>query len=427
MSAGIELNNKKTIRSWAFFDWANSAYALVVSTAVFPPYFTSVTPDNINILGKLIPNTAVMSYAVSLAFLLVAFMSPILSSIADNYNKRKMFLKFFTILGSLACMSMFWFDSDHIWIGIIGFIVATVGYGGGVVFYNSYLPLIVTEDRYDSVSAKGFAYGYVGSVLLLLFILFMIQKPDVFGITSASLPARLGFLLVGFWWIIFGFYSFINLPKDSDMKIKSDVFSTGFNEIKTVFNQAKKHTKIRGFLLSYFLYIGAVNTVIYLATPFAEKELNFETSEMIILVLIIQFVGIAGAYFFAWLSNATSNKLSIISMLIIWLGICVGAYFITGKTIFYVLAGMVGLVMGGIQSLSRSTYSKMIDGFKEEITSYFSFYDVLTRLAIVAGTFIFGFVEMMTGSIRNSVLALAVLFLFSIIMMARLDMKEDAS
>lgn len=420
----ILVNDKRTIRGWAFFDWANSAYALVISTAVFPPYFTSVTPDMINILGYPMPDTAVMSYSVSIAFLIVACMSPILSSIADVAQKRKMFLKFFTILGSIACVSLFFFTSNNIYVGVIGFIIATIGYGGGVVFYNSFLPLIVTEDRYDKVSAKGFAYGYVGSVILLLFILFMVQKPEFFGIDDKSLPARIGFLLVGVWWIVFGYYSFRRLPNDLEGKIPAGIMASGFRELKEVYQTAKKKPAIKGFLVSYFLFIGAVNTVIYLATPFAEKEVGFETSEMIILVLILQMVGVFGAYFFAWVSNKTSNKTSILIMLVIWTLICLGAYLTQEKTQFFVLAAFVGLVMGGIQSVSRSSYSKLVDEYKSDLTAFFSFYDVTTRMAIVGGTFVFGFVEMMTNNIRYSVLSLMVFFICSIIVFSRVNLDE---
>ncbi len=411
-----DLNNKKVVNAWAIFDWANSAYALVISTAVFPVFFIEYTPDNIEFLGWDISNSALYSFAVSFSYIVIACLSPLLSGIADYSGKKMFFMKVFTLIGSLSCIALFWFkDESQLWLGTAGFILATIGFAGGLVFYNAYLPQIVTEDRYDKVSAKGFAFGYIGSVLLLIIILVMVLQPQWFGITSPNLPHRIGFALVGVWWLGFAQYTFKHLPKDKKQKLQPGVMKQGYIEVSNVFKKVMKNFNIRRFLIAFFLYSAGVQTVIYLATIFAKEVLNFETAELILTVLIIQLVGIGGAYLFAHVSKLKGNKFSLSVQLVIWIAVCITAYFTEGKMLFYVLAGMVGMVMGGIQSLSRSSYSKLIEKKVDDLTSYFSFYDVLYKISIVAGTFIFGLVQNVTNNMRYSVLSLTVFFILGLI------------
>jgi UMF1 family MFS transporter len=422
---GFVKNDKKIINAWALFDWANSAYALVISTAIFPVYFIKFTPDIIDIGGFSFTNSALYSYSVGFSYIIIAILSPILSGIADYSGRKKFFLKLFTLIGSISCIALYFFKGEpQLWLGTSAFILATIGFAGGIVFYNAYLPLIVTEDRYDRVSAKGFAMGYLGSVLLLIAILVMIQKPEWFGITDPQLPARIGFLMVGIWWLGFAQITFKYLPKDERIHGNKNLLSKGFQEIKMVFNKLRHQPWLKRFLLAFFFYSAGVQTIIYLATVFAEKELAFQTSELILLVLILQLVGIAGAYLFAFISKITTNKIAISIMLLIWIVICVGAFFTTGKILFYILAAMVGLVMGGIQSLSRSTYSKMLPDKENDTTSYFSFYDVLYKIAIVAGTFLFGFVDNLTGNMRYSILVLAGFFIVGLIILNSIKSTE---
>ncbi|HQV67481.1 MAG TPA: MFS transporter [Saprospiraceae bacterium] len=408
----IELNNKKTINAWAIFDWANSAYALVISTAIFPGYFEEYTPKIITIGSLSFSNSSLYSFAVSFSYIIIGCLSPLLSGIADFSGRRMFFLKTFTLIGSLACTALYFFKGEpQLWLGTSAFILATIGFAGSLVFYDSYLPLIVTEDRYNKVSAKGFTYGYIGSVILLIFILMMIQKPDWFGLADGQLGARLGFLTVGIWWLGFAQYTFRHLPKDKKQLFTSDMIKNGYNEIFKAFNRIKEIPDLRRFLLAFFFYSAGVQTVIYLATIFAKKELNFATGELILLVLILQLVAIGGAYLFSSLGTKKGNKFSILAMIAIWIMICVGAYFTYDKLLFYVLAGFVGLVMGGIQSLSRASYSMLLPQKDQDTTSYFSFYDVVYKSAIVGGTFLFGLVDNITNNMRYSVLTLAFLFI----------------
>ncbi len=420
------VEDKKVVNGWAFFDWANSAYALVISTAVFPPYFSSITPDNINVLGSQIDSNALYSFSVSLAFILIAIMSPMLSGIADYSRRRLIFLKFFTILGSFACMSLFFFDGpEDTLFATTAFILGTIGFGAGIVFYNAYLPEITTEDRYDRVSAKGYAYGYFGSVILLVIILALIQFSDTLGITSETLPVRIGFLLVGIWWLGFAQITFKRLPADISEPLKFSYVKKGIKEVQDVFREVIKQSDVFKFLMAYFFYIAGVNVVIYLASIFAKEELNFTTTELIILILLLQLVAIGGAYLFAYISKLIGNKASLLIQIVIWTLVCFAAFFTTGKMFFFGISAFVGLVLGGIQSLSRSSYSKMIDENKAELTSYFSFYDVLTKIAVVAGTLVFGIVNQLTNNMRSSVLSAAIFFVIGFIILSTAKLQES--
>lgn len=413
-----ELNNQKVINAWAIFDWANSAYALVITTAIFPKYFLAVTDPVIQVGGLSITNSSMYAYSISLAYIIIALCSPALSGIADSSGRKKLFLRTFTTLGATACIALFYFKGmNQLYLGAGAFILATIGFSGGLVFYNSYLPEIATEDQYDRVSARGFAYGYVGSVILLLINLTIILKPEMFGITTAGLPARIAFVMVGMWWIGFSQITFNYLPKDRKTQLNAGLITRGFGEIKRVWAELKTMRNTRLFLLAFFCYSAGVQTVIYMASTFADVELKFPASELIALIIILQLVAIGGAYLFAHLSKLRGNKFSLITMLVIWISICGGAYLVYEKWQFYLISIAVGMVMGGIQALSRSTYSKLLPDDLHDTTSYFSFYDVLEKLAIVAGTFSFGFIENLTGGMRNSVLALGMFFVVGILLL----------
>jgi len=421
----MTLNDKRTIRGWAFYDWANSAYYLVISTAIFPIYYASVTNETINVLDYELSNTAFYSFSISFAYILITILSPLLSGIADYAGRRMFFLRIFTIIGAMGCMILFFFDSpQNTWIGTIGFILGAIGGAGGLVFYDSYLPLIASEDQYDKVSAKGYSYGYIGSVILLVLSLVMIQKPGWFGIVDTTLPPRISFVLVGIWWIGFSQITFSRLPKDIPIKNSNGLLTRGWHELVKVWQIIKRDKQIKLYLASYFFYTAGVNTVIYLASIFASEELGFEKTELIITILLLQLVAIPGALFFARLSKIWGNKISLLLQLAIWMIICAGAYATTAKWEFFTIAGLVGMVLGGIQSLSRSTYAKLLEDRTEDLTSFFSFYDVVSKVGIVSGTFLFGLVNSITGSMRTSVLGLMLLFIFGFLLLLRVDKRR---
>jgi UMF1 family MFS transporter len=421
----VPVNDKKIINGWAFFDWANSAFALVITAAIFPAYFIAVTDDIVPVLGMNVSNSAFYSFCISFAYLFIALFSPLLSGIADYGGRRKFFLKFFTILGSAACISLYFFvGMEQLTIGTIGFILAMIGFAGGLVFYNAFLPVIASEDQYDRVSARGFSYGYIGSVILLVANIFMINFYETFGFADQGTATRVSFLMVGLWWIGFALIPFKRLPSDEKQKATPDLLKRGAQELRKVWGVVKEEKNIKNFLFSFFCYSAGVQTVLYLAATFAEKELAFGTVELIGIILILQIVAIGGAVGFARLSEWKGNKLSLIIMLLIWIGICLLGYLVQEKAQFYAIASAVGLVMGGIQSLSRSTYSKLIPQETEDPTSYFSFYDVLEKVAIVLGTMTFGFVNQITGSMRLSLLILGVFFIAGLLILLSVKVKS---
>jgi len=431
-----QLNDKRIINAWAFFDWANSSYALTIAVAIFPAYYYAVTMDEVAVFNRPISNTALYTFAISLSYLLLAFFSPLLSGIADYGGKKMMFMRFFTVLGGLSCIGLAFFQGMddslpataafnewQIGIGIFCFMFATMGFAGSFVFYNAYLPEIASEDQYDRVSAKGFAFGYIGSVILLIANLIVIQKPEWFGIVNVSWGPRISFIMVGLWWIGFALIPFKRLPQDIKEKSDESLMKKGLEELIKVWKQIIVESNIKSFLAAFFCYSAGVQTVLFLATIFATKELNFGTAELIGVVLILQVVAIFGAYLFARVSKKIGNITSLILMLFIWIAICITAFFVTESWQFYAVASGVGLVMGGVQSLSRSTYSKLLPRNTEDTTSFFSFYDILEKLAIVSGTFVFGIVDQLFG-MRNSVLSLTIFFIVGVIVLWKVKVPK---
>lgn len=434
--AAVVMNDKKTVNAWALFDWANSAFALVITTAIFPVYYLQSTNDIVYIFDYEISNSSLYAFAISGTYLLLALFSPLLSGIADYSGRKKKYLKIFTRIGALACLMLFFFtgvsetntvaqNNFQTALGTGAFMLSMLGFAGGLVFYNAYLPEIVTEDRYDSVSAKGFSYGFLGSVILLIINLAMIQKPDWFGLPEeGTFVVRLSFVIVGLWWLGFSQIPFRRLPEDSKKKVRGNLFKKGLEELYGVWKEIRGQFNTRIFLSSFFFFNAGVQAMLYLAGTFAEKELSFGAAELIILIILLQFIGIIGAYLFAKISEKKGNKLAIIIMLTIWIGICIAAYLTEAKMGFYYIAAAVGLVMGGIQSLSRATYSKLMPESTGDTTSYFSFYDVLEKLATVAGTFSFGLVEQWTGDMRISLLAMASFFVVGLVIFLRITIRR---
>lgn len=418
-------NNPRVINGWAFFDWANSAYALVITVAIFPGYFLELTNDTVDVFGFKMSDSTLYAWSISLAYLVIAAISPILSGIADFGGRKKVFLRFFTTLGALACISLLFFTGmKTLWVGVLGFILATIGFAGGIVFYNSFLPLIATEDRYDDVSAKGFSYGFIGSVILLVINLIVIMNYGWFGFPDGLRAVPTAFVMVGLWWLGFAQIPLKRLPEDRPQAHTTGLMGKGYKELKKAWRNLKVDSNAMAFLGAFFCYNAGVQAVLFLASTFAEKELKFTSSGLIILVLILQIVAIGGATLFAKISGKKGNKFSIVIMLVIWTIICIVGYFVQTGADFYALAGAVGLVMGGIQSLSRSTYAKLLPKDTPDTASYFSFYDVMDKVSTVVGTFTFGFVEQITGGMRNSVLALAVFFVISLVVLVKVKIKR---
>jgi len=435
-------NDKSTIRAWAMFDWANSSYNLVITSTIFPAYYTIITTtkksgDIVSFFGFKFVNTALSSYSLAVAYLIMAAILPLLSSTADYRGNKKSFMKAFTYIGGLACMGLFFFkkndgvdgfDPGILELGVIASAIAAMGYIGGVMFSNSYLPEIASVDRQDKVSAQGFAYGYVGSVILQILCFIVVLKPDLFGITDGYLPSQISFVMVGLWWIGFAQIPFNKLPEGSpnyDKSHKKSVAS-GYQELQNVWNQLKHIAVLKKFLNAFFFYSIGVQTIMLVAASFGEKVLHLGTSKLIATILIIQLVAILGAYLMSLLSKVIGNVGVLMLVVFIWIGVCVAAYFISNEYQFYSLAAIVGLVMGGIQSMSRSTYSKYLPADTADTASFFSFYDVTEKIAIVIGLSTFAFLQE-HFNIRISALSLSLFFIIGLVLLfvlQRTDSKE---
>ena len=419
-------DRKKVQKAWAMYDWANSTYNLVITSTIFPAYYVAITTGDesnplsyVNFFGIKIINTALQNYALAAVFLLVSILSPILSSIADFRGNKKAFMRAFCYIGSISCMALFFFTPQRIEWGILFFALAALGFWSSWVFYNSYLPDIALPEERDKVSARGFAMGYIGSVLLQLICFVIILQPAWFGLDNGdkTLGPRISFLLVGLWWLGFAQISFASLPSNtkSNKELKKHILVNGFHELQLVWKEAKSIPALKRFLGSFFLLSVGVQTVMLVAAGYSKKEIfpkPEDEPKLILTIILIQLVAIFGAIGLSRLSKIIGNLPTMLIAIVIWVGICIWGYNIHSQTEFYILAACVGLVMGGIQSMSRSTYSKLIP-VTEDTASYFSFYDVTEKLALTIGLFLFAYNEELTGSMRNSILMLMGFFILS--------------
>jgi UMF1 family MFS transporter len=430
----LKRGDKKLIKAWAFYDWANSVYSLVISTAVFPIYYATVTEsfdsydgvaEKIQFLGSAWNPTTLYNYTVALFMLIVAVISPILSGIADYTGNKLKFLKFFCLLGSLSIMGLYFFkDESTLWVGILLTITSGIGFWGSIVFYNAYLPEVAYPEQQDQVSAKGFIYGYIGSIILLILCLVLIEGHELFGMTK-GLATRVSFIIVGIWWLGFAQITYKRLPNNVyDHKPDKDYLWKGFKELKIVANDLVNYPQLRTFLVSFFFFSVGVQTIIYMAGIFGSKELRLPTTNLIGAILLVQIVAIFGAHFFSKISKKLGNLTALKITIVIWGLVCFTAFlldkdqqFVEGY--FYGLGGLIGMVLGAIQSLSRSTYSKLLPETEDHAT-YFSFYDVTEKIAIVLGMIIFGVLNAMTGSMQWSVLFLAIFFLISFVILSQM-------
>ena len=437
--AELQKGSKKLLDAWAFYDWANSVYTLTIASAVFPIFYEALFSDRdhyIDVFGLHLKNSALISFITAFAFLLVAFISPLLSGIADYVGNKKSFMKFFCYLGVLSCMGLYWFNLENIYIGLVFYFLGLIGYWGSLVFYNSYLPDIAFVEQQDKISAKGYAMGYIGSVILLIINLAMIMKPKFFGITgtegeAAMKAMRYSFVMVGVWWILFSQYTYYFLPKgnkNANRKVSHHVVFNGFKELKKVWILLKENTALKRYLGSFFVSSMAVQTVMLVATYFGAQEIAWpskaeSTTGLIICILLVQLIAVVGAVLTSRASEKFGNIATLIVINCFWVLLCAGAFFITAPIQFYVMASLVGLVMGGIQALSRSTYSKLLPE-TEDTASFFSFYDVAEKIGIVIGMLVYGIIDQITGSPRLAIVFLGVFFVMAVFLLNRVPKKS---
>lgn len=422
----LKKGDAKLLNAWAFYDWANSVYTLTIASSIFPIFYSALFLSEIktvNAFGMEFKSTALITFVTAFTFLVVAFISPILSGIADYIGNKKFFMKLFCYLGGFGCIGLYWFNLESIHTSLVFYFLGLLGYWGSLVFYNSYLPDIALEEQQDSISARGFAYGYVGSVILLIINLAMVLSQDD-GAAKMQMM-RYSFVTVGLWWILFSQYTFYVLPKgvSKGRKVTKDVVFNGFKELKMVWNQLKENTRLKKYLTAFFVFSMAVQTIMLVAVYFGEEEIAWADSDqktmgLIISILVIQIVAIFGAFLTSKASEKYGNIKTLIVVNFIWMSLCFAAYFVTLPMHFYATAAFVGLVMGGVQSLARSTYSKFLPE-TEDTTSYFSFYDVAEKIGIVIGMAIYGTIDQVTGSMRNAIVFLFIFFLIGIILLYR--------
>lgn len=425
--------SKKVIRAWCSYDIANSVYNLIITTVLFPIYYTTITEaingnPNVVFMGLVIRNTVIYDYIIAAAYLVIVFISPLLSGIADYSGNKKRFMMFFTYLGALSCAGLFWFKGNNIHFGLLMAGLAVVGYAGSLVFYNSFLPLIAPRRLQDIVSARGFAWGYGGSVILLIINILLINTWETWHFASQSDALRTSFLMVGFWWASVSGFAFWYLKDAPPHQIPGQyIIVKGYHELVKVAQKLWKiHNGVK-FLASYFFYSTGVQTIMLVATLFGATVLSIPAENMILTIILLQLVAMAGAHLFARISVAYSNRFSILIMLVIWIMVCISAYFIDQPVHFYFLAGAVGMVMGGIQSQSRSAFSKIIPEGETDTASFFSFYDVTEKMAIVIGMFTFGLIEHVTGNMRLSALFFSLFFITGFVLMWLTRIKTDIS
>jgi UMF1 family MFS transporter len=429
MEATATLNNPRTVRAWCMYDWANSVYSLVIVSTIFPVYFKTVAvsapgSDRVTFLGFELPNAVLLTYSLSFAFLIVAFLLPLLSGIADYAGRKKSFMKLFVFMGSLGCAGLYFFTGvDSLGWGILCTILATVGYSGSLVFYDAFLPEIVTEERFDATSARGYSMGYYGSVILLVICLAIIMNYARLGVFSDESHAmRFTFVLTGAWWLGFSTLAFVMLPNTA-AKPSENLLTKGYEELLKVWRELRKSPALKRYLVSFFFFSMGVQTVMYLAALFGTDVLHLPGDRLILSILLIQIVGAGGSWLFARVSQRLGNKSTLGIMILLWIVICMAAYVIETELEFYLLAVMVGMIMGGIQALGRATYAKLIPRDTVDLASYFSFFDVTFNISIVLGTFSYGLIHQLTGSMRNSVLALALYFVIGLVVLATVKDK----
>ena len=430
----LKITSTKSVhRAWAMYDWANSAYNLVITSTIFPAYYNAITSvtekgkvtrDTVVFFGRTFKNSSLFDYSIATAYLIIALLSPILSSIADYKGNKKAFMQLFCFMGAAACCGLYFFKLETLELGIICSAIAALGYCGSLVFYNAYLPEIAHPEERDKLSAQGFSYGYVGSVILQIICFLFVLNPEWFGITDATFAPRLSFVLVGLWWIGFAQVTFFRLPKGMPLPRHAEfsLLTNGFHELRKVWQEIKALPVLKTYLLAFFFYSMGVQTVMLAATIFGSKELGLETQQLITVILVIQLVAIAGAFVMAKLSEKYGNLQVLLFVVLIWIGICIAAYFTQSAMQFYLLGAVVGLVMGGIQSLSRSTYSKLMPA-THDTASFFSFYDVTEKLAIVIGMLSFGYIDEIMN-MRSAIVALIGFFVAGAIVLYLAIRKE---
>ncbi|MAO45585.1 MAG: MFS transporter [Crocinitomicaceae bacterium] len=420
---------------WAVYDWANNVYSLVITTAIFPIFYIGITSTTdkencetshiVEFFGWEFINTELSSYILALSFVAVIILSPLLSGMADFAGKKKLFLRLFCYTGSAGCVGLYWFDPNHLELSMIPFFMASIGFWGSVGFYNAYLPEIAPREEHDKLSARGYAMGYWSSLIILVICAVLITGVGKYldfkfyigaGVHMELVQTitRCCFVLVGFWWFGFAHITFNALPESEKKDLPTgNILFQGFKELRGVARELKGTKHLTRYLFAFFIMSMAIQTIMLMASSFGKKVIKLETTELIIIIFIVNLLAIPGAFGVSALSKRIGNIRALVACIIGWAAVCLGAYFFakdeTDTIGFYAVACGIGFLMGGTQSLNRATYSKILPD-TDDPASYFSFYEMLEKGGLIIGMFGWGFIEGFTGTMHNSVLAMLVLF-----------------
>jgi UMF1 family MFS transporter len=391
----IVKSDRKAIWGWALYDWANSAFATTVMAGFFPIFFKQFWSSGADVNVS----TAQLGFGNSIASLIVALMAPILGAIADKGSTKKKFLIFFAYLGVLMTAALFLVqEGQWVW-AIFVYAMGIIGFSGANVFYDSLLPGIVGEEKIDYVSGLGFSMGYLGGGLLFLIDVLMTLMPQKFGLPDVATAVRVSFLSVALWWGLFTLFTIFWVPEKKGAPIdksSESIVAAGFGQFAGTFKKIRHLKVVFLFLLAYWFYIDGVDTIIRMAVDYG-LSLGFESSDLIVALLIVQFVGFPAALLFGKLGERWGVRKSIYLAIAIYMGVTVWGAMMTDKMEFYILAVVIGLVQGGIQALSRSYYSRLIP--KNKAAEYYGFYNMLGKFAVIFGPVLMGLVGLIAKRI----------------------------
>lgn len=405
--------------SWAFYDWANSAYATTVMAGFFPVFFKKYWASGLSATES----SFHLGMANSLASLLIVACAPILGAIADRGGLKKRLLALFTLLGVVMSGSLALVQAGDWQLAIVMYCLASIGFSGGMVFYDALIVDVARPDEMNRISAYGYALGYLGGGVLFAINVWMTLQPTLFGLADASEAVRLSFILVAIWWTVFSIpiMLYVKETRPDSAPTGWAVIRQGFRQLFTTFHEIRKLRYVSMFLLAYWLYIDGVDTIIRMAVDYG-LSLGFDDDSLILALLITQFIGFPAAIGFAFLAQCIGAKRGIYLGLSVYIIVCVFGYFMQTTADFYLLAVVVGLVQGGVQALSRSLYTELIPPGKS--AEFFGFYNMLGKFAVVLGPVLMGWTALVTGSSRASILAVIVLFVAGMWLLARVDMAE---
>ncbi|SES98033.1 MFS transporter, UMF1 family [Salinibacillus kushneri] len=410
---------KKAIKSWMLYDWANSAFATTMMAAVLPVFYSDYYASNLTDQMA----TSYWGYTQSIAVFIVAVLSPVLGAISDYSQAKKKFLRFFAYMGIIASILFAFVGEGQYLFASILMVIGSVGFSGGNVFYDAFLPEIADKGEMDKVSTSGFAFGYIGGGVLLFINILMILQYEMFGFPNVATATKTALASVGIWWFLFSLPLFKNVKEEKRSKQKKDqsYLVIGFQRVGTTFRSLRNFKQLFLFLIAFWLFNDGISTIIRMATVYG-REIGIASNDLIVALLITQFVGIPCTFLFGWLAGKIHPKKALTLALLVYVAIVILGYFMSSALHFYLLAVCVGFVQGGSQALSRSIFGRMVPRQKE--AEFYGFYGISSKFAAIVGPFVFGLVGQITGSSRLGILALLTFFIVGIILLQMVNIEK---